>query len=407
MTEEYDEIDISDGEEPLEEIPSGEEDSPSEDSDNERTAENDTSFFSFRMPDSALCVAVSPVDPCVVCVGCLDNSARVFTVDSAGAPQTSIELLGHTDSVVSVKFSPDGVLVATASYDGTIRLWSVTSGEQISVLDETGSEIELIVFHPTENVLVAGCADGSVWLWTLAGGEPMLKHMLRGHSHGSRVSTLNFIGKSSQGLLTASEEGVGIVWNLATGQVVHKTKAFGGSIISASVHPSKPIYALGLDNGCTYILHGETGKVLHKLITKGSVESVNFSACDSLLAVATLEGILEIWSIENLNGYPRHKIDLPSRLETNNSEDFVGFTKLVWHPDTSLRCLVSVGKAGRVDVWNAMSGEHLTALEGHTADVMDLAVVLVKDPQERSVARIVSVCDDGFLKMFSVSEDNQ
>jgi len=70
-----------------------------------------------------------------------------------------------------------------------------------------------------------------------------------------------------------------------------------------------------------------------------------------------------------------YKIDLASRIASeaaSSDEELpeVGLTKLVWHPDQSLRCLVSVGKSGRVDLWNAMTGEHLTELEGHQMDVM-------------------------------------
>ena len=409
MSEDYDEIEVQEFDDHSSEGSSaGMEEVDS-------VAENDASFFSFEMGDSALCVAVSPTDPCLVCVGCVDNSARFFSVDAVGAPQTSVSLEGHTDSVVSVKFSADGMLVATGSYDSTIKIWSAAPdslGQLLATIDETGSEIEVIAFHPTDRVLVAGCADGSVWLWSIDDCcDVVLRHMLRGHSHGAGVRTLNFLGKGFQGLLSTSEEGVAIVWNLVNGQIVHKTKAFGEGIVSASVHIAKPIYAVGFENGATYILHAESGKVLHKLTTKGSVESVTFSACGMLLALATLEGILEVWHMDQLNGYPRHKIDLAARIasESASSEEElpeVGFTKLVWHPDQSLRCLVSVGKSGRVDLWNAMTGEHLTQLEGHQMDVMDVAMTVLNDPQNRKIARIVSVCDEGFVKMFTVSEDS-
>jgi WD40 repeat protein len=208
--------------------------------------------------------------------------------------------------------------------------------------------------------------------------------------------------------LSTSDEGVAILWNLRSGQIVHKTKHLNEGITSAAVHPSRPLYALGLENGTAYVMHAETGKILHKLSANGSVESVTFSPCGTLLALATLEGILEIWQVEQLGGYPRHKIDLSARLAAESGEPVtyeIGFTKLVWHPDATLRCIVSVGKSGRVDLWNAMTGEHITELPGHQADVLDVTIVMIQDPQGRQVARIVSGCDEGYLKMFSVSQD--
>jgi WD40 repeat protein len=403
MSEEYDEIPIEQGEDDQVSV-------DMDDYEDEEEQPNDASFYSMQMEDSGLCLSVSPINPCLVCVGCLDNSAKLITVDSTGVPQSAIDMLGHTDSVVSVKFNAEGSIIATGSYDCTIKLWNPTNGARISEIDETGSDVEIISFHPTENVLVAGCADGSVWVWSIEGSEAVLRHMLRGHSHGAAVRTLSFLGRGNQGLLSTSEEGVAIVWNLTNGQIVHKTKSFGEAIVSASVHVSKPIYAIGLENGATYIIHAENGKILHKLTTKGSVESVCFSACGMLLAIATLEGILEIWHMEQLNGYPRHKIDLGSRLASELPPEEmpeVGFTKVVWHPDQSLRCLVSIGKSGRVDLWNAMTGEHLTQLEGHSADVMDVTIAVLQDPQGRKIARIISTCDEGYVKMFTVSEDSE
>ena len=368
---------------------------------------NDTSFFSAQMPDSALCLAVSPSDPLTFCVGCLDNSARIMSVDAAGAPTQSIELTGHTDSVASVSFSHNGEFVATGSYDSSIKLWSVTDGKLLSTIDETGSEIEVASMSPCDLILSAGCADGSVWVWDVTSPEePVLQFMLRGHAHGAAVRTLNYLGKGNKGLLSTSEEGVAIVWNLTNGQIVHKTKSFNEPILSASVHPSKPLYVVGVENGSTYVIHAETGKVLHKMTAKGSVESVAWSPCGVLLAVATLEGILEVWHVDQLGGYPRHKIDLAQNSGEDFSPEESGFTKLVWHPDTTMRCVVVVGKSGLVQMYNGMTGELLVDLTGHRADVLDVAMSKFKDPQGRDVARVISACDEGFVKMFTISEDS-
>jgi|LauGreDrversion4_2_1035121.scaffolds.fasta_scaffold26864_1 WD40 repeat protein len=368
---------------------------------------NDTSFFSAQLADSALCLAVSAVNPLTFCVGCLDNSARIITVDAAGSPTDSFELLGHSDSVASVSFSSNGSFIATGSYDSSIKLWSVEDGKMLATIDETGSEIEAVEVHPTQDILVAGCADGSVWVWEASNPEePVLQHMLRGHTHGAPIRTLNYLGKGNMGLLTTSEEGVAIVWNLTNGQIVHKTKSFNEPIICASVHPTKPLYALGVENGSTYVVHAETGKVLHRMTARGSVESVAWSPCGVLLAVATLEGILEVWHVDQLGGYPRHKIDLAK----NSGEDFnpedSGFTNLVWHPDPSMRCVVVVGKSGLVQMYNGMTGELLVDLTGHRADILDVAMTKFKDPQGRDVARIISACDEGFVKMFTISEES-
>jgi len=44
-------------------------------------------------------------------------------------------LAGHKDQVTSVAFTPDGKTLASGSYDHTIRLWKVETGECLASFD--------------------------------------------------------------------------------------------------------------------------------------------------------------------------------------------------------------------------------------------------------------------------------
>ena len=62
-------------------------------------------------------------------------------------------LEGHTDSVNAVVFSRDGQLVASASYDSTVRVWETATGTCRSVLDSPSSYIDKLTFSPDGSAL--------------------------------------------------------------------------------------------------------------------------------------------------------------------------------------------------------------------------------------------------------------
>src|SRR5262249_8879298 len=58
--------------------------------------------------------------------------ATPHATPATGAPPS--ELSGHTDFVLEAKFSPDGTLIASASKDGTARVWRVSDGKLVLLL---------------------------------------------------------------------------------------------------------------------------------------------------------------------------------------------------------------------------------------------------------------------------------
>jgi cytochrome c len=97
-----------------------------------------------------------------------DRTARVTPLE--GGP--AVELEGHTDNVNGVALLPDGRL-ASASYDGTLRLWSRDGG--VDRVIEAGAPLNSVVADSHGTIWAAG-ADGTLRAF---GGEGSLKAELR------------------------------------------------------------------------------------------------------------------------------------------------------------------------------------------------------------------------------------
>jgi len=74
-------------------------------------------------------------------------------------------LEGHTGAVHSVAFSPDGTRLASASRDGAIFLWHVSTRRKFGSLIGHTKRVNQVKFFPNGKSLVSASADGTIRFW--------------------------------------------------------------------------------------------------------------------------------------------------------------------------------------------------------------------------------------------------
>ena len=115
---------------------------------------------------------------------------------------------GHSATVRSVTYSPDGKVIASGSGDTTIKLWDVASGKEITTLKGHSGWVNSVTYAPDGKTLASGSEDNTIKLWDIVSGKEITT--LQGHSGAVKCVTYAPDGET---LASASGDTTINLWN--------------------------------------------------------------------------------------------------------------------------------------------------------------------------------------------------
>ena len=185
-------------------------------------------------------------------------------------------------------FSPNGREVATIADDGTLRMWSSSTGHLVRVFrpdEETPERYPSAIAFTTDgrHLVVASDETGAVYLRDRITGRPVGQV----GRHGVAVEKL-IPSPSGELVLSSGSDGSVVLWRIRDGERV-ATLPHRGRVPSASFHPTEKLIATACSDGHARVWDFKTGEVVMKFASNGY--AVQFSPDGTYLAVSDETGV--------------------------------------------------------------------------------------------------------------------
>ncbi len=263
--------------------------------------------------------------------------------------------------VVSLKFSPDGSILAAGGYK-QVRMIDASTGKLIQALEGHADYVRSIVFSPDGKRLVAGGGLPQQWgeikVWDVASGG-LLKTM-RGHN-----DCIYSVAVSPDGKLVASGSYDKTIklWDAQTGQELKTLLDHIDAVFAVAFSPDGKLLASGSQDRTVKIWNVASGERLYTLSDAlDGITSIAFSPLGELLAAAGYDKSIHLWKIGEKEG----------SLVQSLIADEDSILQIAWSPDG--KTLVTSSSDGSIRFRDAVTLEPLGVLNDQSDWVEALAI---------------------------------
>ena len=278
-------------------------------------------------------LAISP-DGKILASGSWDKTIKIWNLETTELLGT---LTGHSDRVNSVAISYDGKMLVSGSSDETIKFWNLHNGDLLCTFPGHSMEVNSVAINPKHQIIAScGGADNTIKLWNLRTGE--LLRTLKGHSDNVNAVVFSPDGKI---LASGSSDATSKVWDVESGKLLRTLSGLNVGVNSVAIAPDGQILA-SVSNDYTIKLRNlHTGSLLRILNTNSGRG----------------KGVANLGTNEALH-------ILKNYVSRGNSVAISG----------DGLTLASGCDDNTINIWNLQTGDLLRSLKGHSGTVYSVAI---------------------------------
>lgn len=306
-------------------------------------------------------------------------SVEMVPLTSGGMITHRSTLATHAADVRSVAVSPNGKILATGSFDRTVKLWDAKTLDELGTLGGHNERVNSVAFAPDGKKLVAVDLGGGLYFWDVTARVPLAT--LQGHPQGILSVSYSPDGNT---IVTTSVDGTAKLWDAATTSLRADLTGHQAGVECAAFAPSGRVLATGSWDGQVKLWDPATARLLTTInIGQGAVRSLAFAPDGRILATCSAdESTVRLWNTESWK--PRGTIGRHAKYIQN----------VIFSPDG--RMVATGGWDGVVALWNAETGRRLDAVQGHDGGIWEMAFSL-------DGKQLVTAGADGMAKVWDVA----